>query len=772
MAFYYGSWFILFAPLFSFAVIVFGTRIWDVLVRPNDAVQVDPMTTFLNGHAEQQSEQEGHAGETGEEELAFAGVHGTSATRTAHGAEEEGAGGSPYGRVYNDITYTETRGPHGETLIYENDDNPKVAHLTPGAKASAYVGLLFVGLAAIYSWLLLLNTAGVISIAPVLPQSGVPIFTYNWFIQSGSAANYVIAFQIDRLAIAMMVVVTTVSFLVHFYSRGYMENSAGYARFYAYLSLFTFSMLDIVFAQNFLVIFVGWELVGLSSYLLIGFWFNKRAKPAEDRLSPATAAIEAFIANRVGDVGFIIGIMILFANTGTFDFPTLASKTSSQGVIHAFAGNTGLLTLAMILVFCGAIGKSAQVPLHVWLPPAMEGPTPVSALIHAATMVAAGIYMVARTFSLFAAANPAAFQVVAWVGGITAIFAALIALCQSDFKRVLAFSTISQLGYMFVGLGVAGTAYGPGPGMFHLFTHAFFKALLFLGAGSVIESLHHATHREVQDMNQMGGLAKFMPITAATWLIACFSISGFPFFAGFFSKDSIIGLAFDQGDIGLYVITLLTAGLTAFYMFRAFFLAFGGKGGDFGGIWGGPYRGEGHPHESPLSMTIPLILLAVASVVAGYWFGFYSYLTPGAPILNFGTILSDGKTWIGVVVALVGIAWAYTLYCRVGLEAVHNYVESHTTLRVMHRILWHKFYVDDFYNLLIRYGVLGISHIEQAFDAYIVDGIVNGVAQLVMTAGRDLRHVETGKVQTYMVGFFGGVAVLAALIFVLVTFVR
>ncbi len=771
MAFYYGSWFILFAPLFSFAVIVFGTRVWDVLVRPNDAAQVDPITTFLSGEGEEQSEQEGHGNEA-EPAPAFAGAHAAS---SAHATTEEDAsssGGSPYGRVYSDVTYTEARGPHGETLTYENDDNPKVAHLTAGAKASAYVGLVMVGLAAIYSWLLLLNTAGVISIAPVLPQAGVPVFTYNWLIQSPNIANYLIAFRIDRLAIAMMVVVTTVSFLVHFYSRGYMEDSAGYARFYAYLSLFTFSMLDIVFAQNFLVIFVGWELVGLSSYLLIGFWINKRAKPAEDRQAPANAAIEAFIANRVGDVGFIIGIMILFANTGTFDFATLASKTSTQGVTHAFAGNTGLLTLAMILVFCGAIGKSAQVPLHVWLPPAMEGPTPVSALIHAATMVAAGVYMVARTFPLFAAADPAAFQVVAWIGGITAIFAALIALCQRDFKRVLAFSTISQLGYMFVGLGVAGTAYGVGPGMFHLFTHAFFKALLFLGAGSVIESLHHATHREVQDMNHMGGLAKFMPITAATWLIACLSISGFPFFAGFFSKDSIIGLAYDNGDIGLYVITLLTAGLTAFYMFRAFFLAFGGKGGRFGGIWGGPYRGEGHPHESPLSMTIPLILLAVASVVAGYWFGFYSYLTPGAPILNFGTILSDVKTWIGVIVALIGIGWAYTLYCRIGLEAVHNYVESHTALRVMHRILLRKFYVDEFYNLLIRYGVLGLSHIEQAFDAYIVDGIVNGVARLVMTSGRDLRRVETGKVQTYMVGFFGGVAVLAALVFVLVTFVR
>ena len=420
------------------------------------------------------------------------------------------------------------------------------------------------------------------------------VFSYTW-LALGSA-SYNIAFHLDTLGIAMMVVVTTVSLLVQFYSQGYMENSAGYARFFSYLSLFTFSMLVIVFAQNFLVIFIGWELVGLSSYLLIGFWINKRAKPEEDRLSPASAAIEAFITTRVGDVGFMIGIMILFVNTGTFNFADLESTNPNNhlSVMYNFIvhnHNQALLTAAMILVFCGAIGKSAQVPLHVWLPPAMEGPTPVSALIHAATMVAAGVYMVARTFPLFAAAGPAAFEVVAWIGAITAIFAATIALVQYDFKRVLAFSTISQLGYMFVGLGVAGNEYGPGPGMFHLFTHAFFKALLFLGAGSVLHGLHHAMHKEVQDVRLMGGLASRMPITAITWLIATLSISGFPFFAGFYSKDTIIGLAFDKGDYGLWVVTLVTAGLTAFYMLRAYILAFGGKGGAFGGLWGGPYRG-------------------------------------------------------------------------------------------------------------------------------------------------------------------------------------
>src|SRR6266550_4275386 len=711
--FYQLSWLILFAPLFSFAVIIFGTRVWDMLSRPR---------------------------------VSAAEARSGDAHAEAHEVEAKGSEGDEHGE-------------HG----LDDDEDPKVAHLTMGAMVSGYVAIAFMALACLYSWLLLLNTAGVIAIAPPLPSGGITLFSYEWFVQG--TINYVISFHLHNLGIAMMVVVTTVSLLVQFYSQGYMENSAGYARFFAYLSLFAFSMLMIVFAENFLVIFVGWELVGLSSYLLIGFWINKKAKPAEDRLSPATAAIEAFIANRVGDVGFIIGIMILFANTGTFDFGELTTR-----VMHM---DKGLLTLAMILVFCGAIGKSAQVPLHVWLPPAMEGPTPVSALIHAATMVAAGVYMVARTFPLFAAADPAAFGVVAWIGGITAIFAATIALVQYDFKRVLAFSTISQLGYMFVGLGVAGEL-GPGPRMFHLFTHAFFKALLFLGAGSVLHALHHAMHREVQDVRLMGGLGPKMPITAITWLIATLSIGGFPFFAGFYSKDTIIGLAYEHGNYGLWVITLLTAGLTAFYMLRAYILAFGGKGGNYGGLWGGPYRGEHEERlqESPRTMTIPLILLAIPSVIAGYWFGFFTYLQPTAPGLNFFTIVSDWKTWLGVVVSLAGFAWAYTLYTRFEFARISAYVQSHAVLRVLHRILLRKYYVDEFYDLLIRYGVLGLSHIEQAFDTYVIDGLVNGTAQFVLTLGRDVRHIETGRVQTYMVGFFGGVAVLAAVVFVLVTVVK
>ncbi len=710
---YQYSWLILFAPLFAFAVIIFGTRVWDLQSRPRGEAPA--------------SQAEAHAVE-------------------AHGAESDEA--SAHGE----------HGEHGDHAVnpLDDDEDPKVAHLTPGALASGYVAIFLMALACIYSWVLLLGSLFTGSLA----ASGVALISYEWGVP-----GYTVAFHLDSLAIAMMVVVTTVTLLVQIYSQGYMENSAGYARFFSYLSLFAFSMLVITFAQNFLVIFIGWELVGLSSYLLIGFWINKRAKPEEQRPSPASAALEAFVVNRVGDVGFIIGIMILFANTHSFDFAYIFGHVSTM--------DKALLTTAMILVFCGAVGKSAQVPLHVWLPPAMEGPTPVSALIHAATMVAAGVYMVARTYPLFQAAGPQALGVVAWVGAITALFAATIALVQSDFKRVLAFSTISQLGYMFVGLGVAGNLdLGRGPGMFHLFTHAFFKALLFLGAGSVLHSLHHATHREVQDMRLMGGLASRMPITAITWLIATLAISGFPFFSGFFSKDTIISLTLEQQNWGLYMITTGTAGLTAFYMLRAYILAFGGTDGKLGGLWGGTYRGEGEPHESPPNMTIPLILLAIPSVIAGYWAGFFPYVQPGAPPLSILGLLSKVDTGIGVGASLIGLGVAYVLYCRVAPARLHATVENNALLRWLHRLLYNRYYVDDLYDWIVKYIVLGLSHVIQAFDTYVVDGIVNGVAYLVTFFGSDLRRVETGRVQSYMIGFFGGAAVLIVVVIVLVSFVR
>lgn len=748
---YQYSWLVLFAPLLSFVVIVFGTRVWDMQSRPK---KVRIVTHDEHGsHDVQGNEQEAHAGA----ELAYATVPDIASMAADRGSKDS-------------VAHAEDRaaaehGAHLDDSGEDDDEDPKVAHLSQGAVVSGYVGIGIMLLAAIYSWALLFVSLGDTAFQK---SGGVRVFVYDWFTQPGGAGNYTIAFHLDTLAIAMMVVVTTISLLVHFYSQGYMEDSAGYARFFAYLALFTFSMLVIVFAENFLVMFVGWELVGLSSYLLIGFWINKRAKPDEQRPSPANAAVQAFVANRVGDVGFIIGIMILFANTGTFTFSTLFIKAPQ-------VMSQGLLATAMILVFCGAIGKSAQVPLHVWLPSAMEGPTPVSALIHAATMVAAGIYMVARVFPLFVAAGPAALLTVAWVGGITALFAATIALVQSDFKRVLAFSTISQLGYMFVGLGISGLGtpevYGTGPGMFHLFTHAFFKALLFLGAGSVLHSLHHATHKEVQDMRLMGGLGPRMPITAITWLIATLSISGFPFLAGFFSKETIIGLTAQRGQWALFIITLGTSGLTAFYMLRAFILAFGGPDGKLGGMWGGTYRGVGDPHESPPSITITLILLAIPSVIAGYWFGFFPYVSRNAEPLHVAELFTDPLTYLGIVVSLAGLVIAYFMYARLHPERLHNLVENNATLRTLHRILYNRYYVDDLYNLLIKYVVFGISHIEQAFDAYVVDGIVNGVARLVTTLGRDMRYTETGRVQSYMISFFGGVAVLVAVVLIVVNYV-
>jgi NADH-quinone oxidoreductase subunit L len=751
-ALYQVAWLILAAPLLAFVAIVFGTRMGDLWSRHHGQTaqdyaaylrEADPAAALAAG-----SQADGHAAPSS------ASSHAQPGSSASGGALHTGQGG-PGAEAEH--------GTHGDPY----DDNPTVPYLTPWARASGYLSIFLMLLACLYSWLLLFASLGLLPGVPRLPAGGIPLFSYSWSSDPAFQA-YTIAFHLDNLALAMTVVVTTVSLLVQFYSQGYMADSAGYARFFAYLSLFAFSMLTIVFAANFLVIFVGWELVGLSSYLLIGFWINKRAKPAEERPSPANAALQAFIMNRIGDVGFIIGIMILFATTGTFDFATLAGN-GPHGVAQAFATNQTLLTLAMILVFCGAIGKSAQVPLHTWLPSAMEGPTPVSALIHAATMVAAGVYMVARTFALFSAAGPQAFAVVAWVGAITAIFAATIGLTQTDFKRELAFSTISQLGYMFVGLGIAGQEIGPGVGMFHLFTHAFFKALLFLGAGSVLHALHHAMHREVQDMRLMGGLARLMPITAVTWLIAALSISGIPFFAGFYSKETLISLAFEHGDYALWAITLVTAGLTAFYMFRAFFLAFGGKGGSLGGLWGGPYRGEGAPQESPLTMTLPLVILAIFSIFAGYWVGFFQYLSPQAPLLDIGKLFTDSLTVIGVALSLLGIAWAYVLYCLIGWERVHKTVEQNALLRFLHRLLLHRYYVDTLYDWIARYLVLGLGHVAAAFDTYVVDGLVNGVAHLVTSFGSGLRRVETGKVQAYMTVFFGGIAIFAIVVFVLVT---
>jgi NADH-quinone oxidoreductase subunit L len=584
-------------------------------------------------------------------------------------------------------------------------------------------------------------------------QQPVTLHLYDWF--KFGPLNYVIDFRVDTLTAIMLVVVTGVSMLVHLYSIGYMAGDPGYSRFFIELSLFTVSMLILVLGANFLVLFIGWELVGLSSYLLIGFWFDQ-APPADPDLPyPPPAALKAFVTTRVGDFGFMIGILILFFGTGTFDFVQLGVKTHDM--------NIALLTVAMILVFAGAVGKSAQFPLHVWLPDAMAGPTPVSALIHAATMVAAGVYLVARLFPIYAGvAGPQALQVVGYIGGFTALFAATIALTQNDIKKVLAYSTISQLGYMFVGLAVAETN---ATGMFHLVTHACFKALLFLGSGCVIHAV------AVQDMRKMGGLARFMPITAFTFLIATLSISGIPPFSGFWSKDPIIATAYEYGgthggNYWLYGMTAFTAFLTAFYMFRLYFMTFGGRGGGVAGFWGGQqqYRGEAHPHEAPWTMWLPLAILAVPTVVLGFWDinnGFANYLT--GENIAWVNPFTETLTYTGIAVAVVGIALAWLMY---GVEIVPKTLFTGNPVGAFaYRVLIHKYYLDELYGLIIKYIVLGLSKGCELFDKYIIDGLVNGSARFVLGLGGVFRRSETGLVQNYGAAMFGGVIVILVIVF-------
>ncbi|HEX9068032.1 MAG TPA: NADH-quinone oxidoreductase subunit L [Ktedonobacterales bacterium] len=593
---------------------------------------------------------------------------------------------------------------------------------------------------------------------PGLQQRGVDLHLYEWF-HFGSL-TYNIDFHVDALTAVMLIVVTGVSMLVHLYSIGYMAGDPGYSRFFIELSLFTFSMLLLVLGANFLVLFIGWELVGLSSYLLIGFFFNASPPPAGSEVPyPPPAQLKAFVTTRVGDFGFLIGILILWVTTGTFTFTNLNTLHD-----HPTTATQAMVTIAMILVFCGAVGKSAQFPLHVWLPDAMAGPTPVSALIHAATMVAAGVYLVARLFPLYAEfAGPQSLMVVGGIGTFTAIFAATIALTQNDIKGVLAYSTISQLGYMFAGLAVAEHN---NVGIFHLFTHAFFKALLFLGSGSVIHAIG------AQDLRKMGGLAKWLPVTAGTFLIANLAISGIPPFSGFFSKDLILETAYTRGHYLIYGVLLFTAFLTAFYMFRLFFMAFGGRGSAWAGFWGNGqnYRGEGHPHESPWVMTFPLIVLAFMSIVAGFFSlgnGFSQYLTGGAIVEPYQSPFVNPLTWISVAAGLLGIALAWGMY---GLEVVSPklFTENPVT-RPVYLLLKNHYYIDELYGAGIKYGVLGISKGFELFDKYVIDGVANGIGSLTRGIGKVTSRSETGFVQNYGAALFGGALVLMIALFVVVS---
>lgn len=567
---------------------------------------------------------------------------------------------------------------------------------------------------------------------------------YTW-ISSGNT-RVAVGFLLDQLTSVMLIVVTTVSSLVHIYSIGYMKGEDGYYRFFSYLSLFTFSMLMLVLGNNFMQLFFGWEAVGLSSYLLIGFYYEK--------VSAAAAGRKAFIVNRFGDFGFILGLFLIFVNFGSLHYYDVFSQAGQVvGQTFSIFGMTfDLPTAIAILLLCGALGKSAQIPLHVWLPDAMEGPTPVSALIHAATMVTAGVFLIARCNPLFELSH-FALNVVTFIGAITCIFAATIALVQTDIKRVVAYSTVSQLAYMFIGCGVG--AYGAG--VFHLFTHAFFKALLFLGCGSIILGMHHE-----QEVKYMGGLKKYMPITYWTFLLASLSISGVPGFAGFFSKDEILTMAFNS-DIALgkfaWFIGTFVAFLTAFYSFRLFFLIFHGE-------FRGTAKQKAHLKESPAVVTIPLLLLAVGAVAAG-WFGIPAllgghnywghFLMPvvGEPELQISTYAESVLLGTSVLAGGCGILLAFFMYITKP-ELPGKLVEMFPRT---YNLLLNKYFIDEIYIGGLVEPTLTFSRktLLKIIDVGIIEGIVNGVPKGIGAISSKLRGIQDGQISHYL-AWMGGSA--------------
>ena len=566
----------------------------------------------------------------------------------------------------------------------------------------------------------------------------IEAFQVTW-LQFTDKLHIDLGVLLDPISVMMLVVISTVSFMVHIYSIGYMKGEKGYERFFSFLSLFSFSMLGLVLATNIFQMYIFWELVGVSSYLLIGFYYTKP--------SAVAASKKAFIVTRFADMGFLIGILMLSFITGTFDFITLTDPSGSaisQGSGAAFLG-LSVMTWSMIFVYMGGVGKSAMMPFHIWLPDAMEGPTPVSALIHAATMVVAGVYLVARMFPVYAISAPAALDVVAWVGALSSLFAAIVACTQNDIKRVLAYSTMSQIGYMMLALGVSGYGGHDGLGymasMFHLFTHAMFKALLFLGAGAII----HAVHTNF--MTEMGGLRKFLPVTHATFLIACLTIAGIPPFSGFFSKDEILVAAFHHNK-ALFAIEYIVAGLTAFYMFRLYFNIF----------WGKENHYHHTPHEAPAVMTIPLIILAIGSVFSGF-IPFHELVT------------SDGKAfeshieWTiaipSIIIAVIGITTAWLMYKKE--TAIPDRVAA--AFKFGYRWAYNKFYFDELYlfvtkKVIFRY----ISTPVAWFDRKVVDMTMNRIAEVTHHVSFRIRGFQSGQLQKYGFAFVSGAVLLALLI--------
>lgn len=548
----------------------------------------------------------------------------------------------------------------------------------------------------------------------------------TWF-EIGERA-ITMGYEVNPLNALMLVIVSLVSFLVHLYSKGYMHGDERFPVFFAYLGLFSFAMLGLVLSPNLLQLYMFWELVGLGSFLLIGFYYFKPEAKA--------AAKKAFVMTRIGDVGLFIGMVLLFWQVGSFEYDEIFAAVRNGDI------SSGMLTLTALCIFVGAIGKSGQLPLHTWLPDAMEGPTPVSALIHAATMVAAGVYLVAAMYPLFQASETA-LTVVAVVGGVTAIFAASIGLMQKDIKRVLAYSTVSQLGYMMLALGASGYV----AGIFHLTTHAFFKALLFLAAGSVIHAVH------TQNIDEMGGLWKKLRLTGPLFLIGALAISGVPLLSGFFSKDEILASTYADGRYGLFWLAVVAAFMTAFYMFRLFFLVFTGK----------PRSDQSGAHESPSVMTLPMIVLGVLAIVAGYlntaWFGTFltDYLAGGPVELAHGD--HHGPSWIPIVAtaaSLLGIGLAYLIYQKGALS--RDWITR--SLPGLSNVIYNKWYVDEGYDATFVKGTKGLSKLGVLFDRYIVDGLVAAVVSAVQGLSKLGSRLQNGQVQSYGTFAIFGIVIL------------
>jgi NADH-quinone oxidoreductase subunit L len=562
-------------------------------------------------------------------------------------------------------------------------------------------------------------------------------YNFTWLAFTENL-HFDLGILLDPISVMMLVVISTVSLMVHIYSFGYMEGEKGFQRYYAFLSLFTMSMLGLVVATNIFQMYLFWELVGVSSYLLIGFYYTKPAAIA--------ASKKAFIVTRFADLGFLVGILFYGFYAGTFTF--IPAETS------LIAGGAAMLPLALGLMFIGGAGKSAMFPLHIWLPDAMEGPTPVSALIHAATMVVAGVYLVARMFPLFIAYAPETLEIVGWVGAFTAFFAAAIACVQTDIKRVLAFSTISQIGFMMVALGVC-TSNDPHEGglgymasMFHLFTHAMFKALLFLGAGSIIHAVHS------NEMKDMGGLRKYMPITHITFLIACLAIAGIPPFSGFFSKDEILAASFAYSPAMGWVMTAIAA-LTAFYMFRLYYGIFWGKEVEV--------YGSHKPHESKLPMTFPLIFLAAVTCMAGF-IPFGTFISSNGEVYSIHLDTTVAVT--SVVIAVIAIAVATFMYRKPEQPVADKLAES---LSGLHRAASHRFYVDEIYQFVTHKIIFRcISTPIAWFDRHVIDGFFNFLAWGTNVTSNSIRNLQSGQVQQYALVFLLGA--LALILTLLLTF--